>query len=83
MRGLEQINRMNDREAALFHQKRNEKLCERAVRRGDWTRAKRYDGFAQDFRLFVAGLLNVYPNKKNAKAGKFIPSIGRDFCPRV
>ena len=83
MRGLEQINRMNDQEAALFQQKRYEKLREKSIKRGDWDRAKRYDGFAQDFRLFVAGLVNVYPSKKNAKAAEFVPSVGRDFCPRV
>lgn len=79
MRGLEELKRMNDLDAAKFLKARYEKLRRRAIARQDWVRARRYDREAADFGRFIAGEINVFPDRPNRKAGLYIPSQGRDF----
>ena len=79
MRGLEELRRMNDLDAAKFLKGRYEKLRKRAIARQDWTRARRYDREATDFGRFIAGEIKVFPDRPNRKAGLYVPSLGRDF----
>ncbi|OGE77911.1 MAG: hypothetical protein A2751_02600 [Candidatus Doudnabacteria bacterium RIFCSPHIGHO2_01_FULL_46_14] len=82
MRGLGDLKHMNDFAAAGIERQRYEKLRNRAIARSDWERAKRYDGFVEDFRRFLHGTITVYPDKEAVRAGKFTPAEGRDFAPK-
>lgn len=81
MRGLTQINRMNDVEAAGFKKTRYEKLRDRAILRKDWDHAQRYDGYVEDHRRFLAGEISVFPDRKARESRQFKRSVGRDFRP--
>lgn len=79
MRGLSEIVRMNELEAARALRGRYRRLRSRALRRGDFFRAKRYDGYVEDFTRYLSGEIRVFPGPKQKKAGLFQPSEGRDF----
>ena len=82
MRGLEQLRKMSDDEAAKSQKKRYEQMRDRAVRKGNWGMAKQADGRAEDYRRFLDKEIHIYPGGDQAKAGKFEPSVGRDFGPQ-
>ena len=82
MRGLNELRDLNDREAAEVIVARYERLCERAVARGDLQAATRYDGWAEDFRRSLEGSLKVWPDRRARREGLFQPSRGIDFRPR-
>ena len=79
MRGLREILRMNELEAAKAMLKRYERLRNRALKRGNFKLASKYDGYAQDFARFVAGEIKVWPGREQREQGLFVPSAGREF----
>lgn len=80
MRGLAEIIRMNERQAAGALKRRYERLRNRAIARGDGARAKRYDGYAIDFARYLKGEISVFPGPRQHRARLFVPSVGRDFA---
>lgn len=79
MRGLQELNYMNAREAAKFLKRRYEKLRRRAIDRQDWARATRYDREVADLGRFINRQIIVFPSRRNREAGCYTPSVGRDF----
>jgi len=79
MKGLAELTRMNDRDAARALKRRYEKLRARAIKREDFVRARRYDGYVRDFTKFLSGEIEVFPGPREHRAGKITPSSGRDF----
>ncbi|MGE5392635.1 MAG: hypothetical protein ACM3NH_02730 [Candidatus Saccharibacteria bacterium] len=83
MRGLTEIIRMNELEAARALRERYKRLRARAVRRSDFGRARRYDGYIADFTRFLSGDIRVFPGPRQRRAGQFTPSAGREFPVRI
>ena len=79
MHGLDVIGRLNDLEAAQAHRRRYEKLRDRAIKRADWARAQRYDGYFQDFTRFLLDEISVFPDRQAREEGLFSPSVGKQF----
>ncbi|OGE86040.1 MAG: hypothetical protein A3J48_03345 [Candidatus Doudnabacteria bacterium RIFCSPHIGHO2_02_FULL_46_11] len=80
MHGLGKIRELNGSiQGAQLCSARYRKLRDRAIRRRDWTRAKRYDGYMRDFDRFAAGEIEVWPDARARDQNLFTVSVGRDF----
>ena len=79
MRGLDGIISDNRRAAAKHFRDHYAKLRAAAEKRGDWKKARLYDRIATDFQRFMDGEIPVWPDKKNRKAGLFVPTPERSI----